>query len=52
MSKSIKIAAIVALAGLVSACGNRNQDEVVMVMEPVPEPAPITIEPVFTGKYK
>lgn len=46
MSKSIKLLALVGALGLVAACGNR-QDDVVVV-----EPEPISQEPAFTGKFK
>ena len=54
MSKSIKLLAILGVVASVAACGNRSQEEEFVVVEPAPAPmpAPITHEPVFTGKYK
>ena len=46
MSKSIKFIALVGFVGLVAACGN-NQEEFVVV-----DPEPISTEPTFTGKLK
>lgn len=49
MSQSIKSLAVLGLAGLVSACCAVKEpaEEFVVV-----EPAPITIEPAYTGKLK
>ncbi|MEX0316823.1 MULTISPECIES: hypothetical protein [unclassified Ruegeria] len=44
MSKCIKFVAMVAFVGAVAACG--QQEEEVVVVEPV------STEPTFTGKYK
>lgn len=48
MSKSIRILAVLGLAALVSACAQEQQTEEFVVVEP----APISSEPVYTGKYK
>lgn len=50
MSKSIKLVLGLGLVAIVSACGHHGggqQEEIVLV-----DPAPIVVEPVFTGKYK
>lgn len=47
MSKSIKLLAIFAVVAGVSACGQQAEEEYVVV-----DPEPISVEPVFTGKYK
>lgn len=44
MSKTVKLLAMVGLLGLVAACGNRDDDVVVVA------PEPISTEPTFTGK--
>jgi hypothetical protein len=46
MSKSIKFLAAIGFVAAVAACAQQD-DEFVVV-----EPEPITVEPVFTGKYK
>lgn len=46
MSRIVQFCGCLALVGVVAACGNRNDDVVVI------EPEPISVEPVFTGKYK
>ncbi|KPD12227.1 hypothetical protein AN476_11210 [Phaeobacter sp. 11ANDIMAR09] len=46
MSKSIKFVTLAGLLALVAACGNREEEFVVV------EPEPISAEPVYTGKYK
>ncbi|WP_164512258.1 hypothetical protein [Oceaniglobus ichthyenteri] len=46
MSKSIKTVFAIGLIGLVAACAQKNE-EVVFA-----DPAPITVEPTYTGKYK
>ncbi len=46
MSKSIKLFAMVGLLAAVAACGNRQEEFVVV------EPEPVSSEPEFTGKYK
>ncbi|NSX56527.1 hypothetical protein [Parasulfitobacter algicola] len=45
MSKSIKAMAVVGLIVLVAACGNRNDDDDVVMVDPVTE------EPTYTGKF-
>ncbi len=45
MSKSIKLLALVGFVATVAACGNGRQEEFVVV-------EPISVEPVYTGKYK
>ncbi|MCH2095042.1 MAG: hypothetical protein MK160_07980 [Rhodobacteraceae bacterium] len=47
MSKSIKILALFGLVAAVAACGQPAEEEYVVV-----EPEPISVEPVYTGKYK
>ena len=47
MSKSIKMLSLFAFVGALSACGQQQQEEYTVV-----EPAPISVEPVYTGKYK
>ncbi len=47
MSNSIKGVLALGLVALVAACGNNKQEEFVVV-----EPEPISVEPVYTGKYK
>ncbi|WP_172623803.1 hypothetical protein [Octadecabacter sp. SW4] len=48
MSKSIKTFSMLGLLALVAACGGRNSDvEEFVVVDPVP----VTVEPVYTGKY-
>ncbi|WP_187293138.1 hypothetical protein [Octadecabacter arcticus] len=50
MQKSIKSLFAVSLLALVAACGGSNNagdvEEFVVI-----DPVPVTIEPVFTGKY-
>ncbi|MFT5743016.1 MAG: hypothetical protein ACI86S_001078 [Paracoccaceae bacterium] len=48
MSKSIKSLMALSLLALVAACGGNTSDveEYVVV-----DPAPVTVEPVYTGKY-
>jgi len=46
MSKNIKVLGMVSLMVLVAACGNQEEEFVVV------EPEPISTEPVSTGKYK
>ena len=46
MSKSIKVLAMLGLFGL-AACGGQQEEEFVVV-----DPAPISVEPTYTGKYK
>ncbi len=48
MSKSIKLVLAFGLVGFAAACAQQEE-----VAEPVYiDPEPITIEPVYTGKYK
>ncbi|WP_186766638.1 hypothetical protein [Puniceibacterium confluentis] len=47
MSKSIKLVAMFGFVATLSACGQQQQEEYVVV-----DPAPISVEPVYTGKYK
>jgi hypothetical protein len=46
MSKSIKLLAVLGLVGVLAACGNNNNDDEFVLVEPVSE------EPTFTGKLK
>lgn len=46
MSKSIKLVAVLGLALVAAACGQQEEEFVVVT------PEPITIEPVHTGKFK
>ena len=46
MSKNIKVAVMLGFVALVAACGSKNE-EVVFA-----DPAPISVEPTYTGKYK
>lgn len=47
MSKSIKVLAAIGFAALVAACGSSGPEpEEYIVVEP------ISVEPVYTGKYK
>ncbi len=47
MSKSIKLLAMFAFVGAVAACGGQQEEEFIVV-----DPEPISVEPVYTGKYK
>lgn len=47
MSKSIKLLAMFGFVTAVAACGGQQEEEFVVV-----DPEPITVEPVYTGKYK
>ena len=47
MSKSIKLLAMFAIVAGVAACGGATEEEFVVV-----DPEPISVEPVYTGKYK
>ena len=47
MSKSIKLLAMFALVAGVAACAQQEEEEYIMV-----DPEPISVEPVYTGKYK
>jgi len=46
MSKSIKLVLAFGLVGFAAACAQQEEEPVYI------DPTPITIEPVFTGKYK
>jgi len=48
MSKSIKLLAAFGFVAAVSACTSGQTEEEYVVVEP----APISVEPVYTGKYK
>ncbi|MCT4611491.1 MAG: hypothetical protein N4A70_20055 [Pelagimonas sp.] len=48
MSKSIKLFAMFAVVAGVAACGGGNKQEEYVVVDP----EPISVEPVYTGKYK
>ncbi len=45
MAKRIQFLALVGFVATVAACGNSGQEEFVVV-------EPISVEPVYTGKYK
>lgn len=45
MSNAVKLVLALGLVGFISACAQQEEDVVVV-------PEPITVEPVFTGKYK
>lgn len=47
MSNSIKGVLALGLIALVAACGQPPEEEFVVV-----DPEPISVEPVYTGKYK
>ncbi|MFY0681261.1 MAG: hypothetical protein JXR13_11855 [Thalassovita sp.] len=47
MSKSIKSVLAFGLVALVAACAQPAEEEYIVV-----EPAPISVEPTYTGKYK
>lgn len=48
MSKSIKIVALLGVAIAASACARKAPVEEFVVVDP----APISVEPAYTGKYK
>lgn len=48
MSNRIKALAALGLVVLVAACGGGVQEEEFVVVQP----EPISVEPVYTGKYK
>ena len=48
MSKSIKMLAAFGFVASVAACTSGQTEEEFVVVEP----APISVEPVYTGKYK
>ncbi|MFZ7090126.1 hypothetical protein [Primorskyibacter sp. 2E233] len=47
MSKSIQLLAMLGFVASLSACGGQQEEEYVVV-----NPEPISVEPVYTGKYK
>ena len=49
MSKSIKSLMAVSLLALVAACGANDAGDVEEFV--VVDPVPVTVEPVYTGKY-
>jgi hypothetical protein len=46
MSKSIKMVLAFGLVAVAAACAQQEEEPVYI------EPTPITVEPVYTGKYK
>jgi len=48
MSKSIKLVAMLGLVAAVAACTSGQTEEEYVVVDP----EPISVEPVYTGKYK
>ena len=46
MSKSIKLVAMFGVLAAVAACAQQEEEYVIV------DPEPITVEPVYTGKYK
>jgi len=48
MSNSIKSILALGLVVVVAACGQQQQSEEFVVVDP----EPISVEPVYTGKYK
>ncbi len=46
MSKSIKLLAMLGLVAGVAACATQEEEFIVV------DPEPISVEPVYTGKYK
>jgi outer membrane lipopolysaccharide assembly protein LptE/RlpB len=48
MSNTIKSILAFGLVGFIAACGQQQQQEEFVVVDP----APISIEPEYTGKYK
>ena len=46
MSKSIKLLTMFGFIAVVAACSGRQQEFVVV------DPEPISVEPIYTGKYK
>ncbi|MEQ8293090.1 MAG: hypothetical protein RIA08_12870 [Roseovarius sp.] len=49
MSKTIKSILALGIVATFAACGQQQQQEEEFV---VVDPAPISVEPVYTGKYK
>lgn len=48
MSKSIKLLAMFAIVAGVAACAQQEEEEEYIVVDP----EPISVEPMYTGKYK
>ena len=48
MSKSIKLMAMFGMVAAVAACTSGQSEEEYVVVDP----EPISVEPVYTGKYK
>ncbi|MCZ7675354.1 MAG: hypothetical protein M5U35_05055 [Roseovarius sp.] len=48
MSKTVTSILALGLVAMVAACGQQQQQEEFVVVEP----EPISVEPVYTGKYK
>ena len=48
MSKSIRLVAVLGVAFAASACARKAPIEEFVVVDP----APISVEPLYTGKYK
>jgi hypothetical protein len=48
MSKSIKFLAAIGFVATIAACSSGQTDEEYVVVQP----EPISVEPVYTGKYK
>lgn len=48
MSKSLKLLAMLGLVATVAACSSPSEPEEFVIVEP----EPISVEPVYTGKYK
>ncbi len=48
MSKTVTSIFALGLVAMVAACGQQQQQEEFVVVEP----EPISVEPVYTGKYK
>jgi len=51
MSKNVKAVLLLGFVALAAACGRGGNDAAVEEFVVV-EPAPITVEPTFTGKFK
>jgi len=48
MSRTFKSLVVLGLVAVVAACGQQQQTEEFVVVDP----EPISVEPVYTGKYK
>lgn len=46
MSSTLRIVLALAIVGIIAACARKVEEEVVYIDEPV------SVEPVYTGKYK